>query len=208
MKKRTLVLASLVLLAGALMIATPAIAQRGQGMAGRAMGRGGWFGFGLTSDQQEQVQKIQDKYNDNRVNLENRLKALRVEMGDLLKADTPDFGAIEKKLTEISGVRLDLAKLRLRIHQDIRPLLNDDQKVLFDRGLGRRVGRGGRFGGQCVQPGAGWMMGGRRGSREMGPGMHHRGRACGMMLGGPQAGGQPGPFCPWMQGQEKSEEQD
>ncbi len=189
-------------------VAMPAAAQmRGSGWAGRGMGRGGCMGPQFTADQQEQIQKIHEKYDAQRVELANRLGVLRGEMQDLVAAEgEPDFKAIEKKMEDMSDVRLQLSKLRLRIHQDIRPLLTDDQKKLFDSGLGFGMMRGmrGGFGGP------GQMrhdaMGG-RGTR--GRGMTGRGRGCGMAVpmigqtpGGPGArannqGWVPGPYCPY-----------
>jgi Spy/CpxP family protein refolding chaperone len=151
MKRSKVLLVSMLAVAVIAAAALPAAARRG-GAMGSAMGGGRGMGMGpmFTSEQQEQIEKIHERYQDQRVELTNRLQALHVEMGDLMQAEgEPDFGAIEKKLEDISSVRLELAKLRLRIHKEIRPLLTDDQKTLFDAGMGRmlmhsRGMRGGR----------------------------------------------------------------
>ncbi len=159
-------------------VAMPAAARMGgAGRSGRGMGPGAFMGPQFTEEQQQQIQKIQDKYDAKRVELSNRLGVLRTEMKDLLSADgEPDFKAIEKKMEDMSAVRLELSKLRLRIHQDIRPLLTDDQKKLFDRGLGFRMMRD-------MADGRGLMRGGAMGGRGM---------PCGKMMGQGMGVGMPG----------------
>ena len=146
-----------VVLAAALvmgLVATTAVAQRGQvagvGRGDRAAGMRA-AGPVFTDEQKEEMKEIHEKYDDERVELANRARVLQLEMGELLTADDPDFDDIEDKIEQIHAVRLELAKMRLRIHQEIRPLLTDDQRTLFDRGLcrmGERMmdGRGGMSG--------------------------------------------------------------
>ena len=78
-----------------------------------------------------------------------------LEGQELMEADTPDFDAMESRIEKVAEVKVELAKLRLSIHKEIRPLLDDDQKVLFDRGLGRML-LGGMAGDRAGHPG---MMG-------------------------------------------------
>lgn len=206
MKKHRLITIALVATVLAAMLATPAMAGRcgsGMGKQGAAgvraqrMQRGPEF----TVEQQEQIQEIHKRYDDERVELANRVKVLHGEMRDIIAADEPDFGAIERKMEQISEARLELAKLRLRIHKDIRPILTEDQRVLFDRCIGGALGhgRGGHAAMGCGMmggPGAGPVGGrgaGRAGCGMMGGGMGARSP----MMGGP---GQPGPFCPWAPG--------
>jgi Spy/CpxP family protein refolding chaperone len=190
---------ALVSLLGIALIATPVLARRGDG-SGRGAGRAArGRGPAFTEEQLERIEAIHESHSDERAKLTNRIKVIHVEMQDLLESDSPDLDALEDKLEEASDVRLELQKLRLRIHKEIRPLLDDDQKVLFDRGLGRLVGRmGGRggFDGRAGRMGrSGAMMG--RGMRGC---MSAEGTAAGPrgMMGGPGGfPGQGGPFCPF-----------
>lgn len=118
--------------------------EQGQAMAPRVQ---------FTAEQQEQITKIHEKYNDERVEKHNRLAVLATELGDIMKADEPDFGKIERKMEEMSGVRLELQKIQLRQHKEVRGLLDDDQRTLFDRSFAARMGRFGRMG--ITAPGAG-----------------------------------------------------
>jgi len=209
-KKRVITVVVLAL-AGVALIALPTAAFRGHA-GGMGQGKGTGMGMGptFTDEQMEKIEKIHDKYNDERAELTNRLKVIMLEAHDAVAEDTPDFDAIERRIDEMMEVKGDLAKLRLRIHKEIRPLLDDDQKVLFDRGLGRML-RGGMGGGRGCHPGMmgrggkgdgvrGGMRGGMHGGMGggMGGGMHG-GMGGGMPgragMGG--AGHQMMPWCPF-----------
>jgi Spy/CpxP family protein refolding chaperone len=192
-------------LAGVALIALPAAALRGRGCGmGGGMGAGKGMGMGptFTDEQLEQMEKIHDRYGDERAELTNRLKVIMLEAHDVVAGETPDFNAIERRIEEVAEVKVKLAKLRLKMHKEIRPLLDDDQKVLFDRGLGRMLhgGMGGPGAGHPGMMGHGGMRGGMRGG--MGAGMR-----CGMgagnqgmmghggmggRMGGGMGGGMPG----------------
>ena len=190
-KKRVITIVVLAL-AGVALIALPAAALRGR-TGGRGMAKGMGMGPAFTDEQLEQMEKIHDRYNDERAELSNRLKVLMLEGQDAVDGGTPDFNAIERKIEDMGEVKVKLAKLRLAIHKEIRPLLDDDQKVLFDRGLGRMI-HGGMAGHGVGHPGVmghGGMRDGMRGGMRCGtggPGAAHPG----MMGRGAMGGGTPG----------------
>lgn len=197
MKRSKVILAVLIALFAAAVVAAPALARRGGGRDSHP--RGGLMPQ-FTAEQQEQIEAIHEKYNDERAELTNRAKVLALELKDLVGDGEPDFDGIEDKLEGISRVRLDLMKLRIRIHKEVRPLLDEDQRTLFDRGLARLVGRGdagGRRGGMMGR-GAGrgmHSMAGQRPGMGQHPMMGQGGMGCpfgtgqgmgpGMMHGGP-----------------------
>jgi len=195
-KKRVITVAVLAL-AGVALIALPAAALRGRagGGMGMAKGMGMAMGPAFTDEQMEKMEKIHDKYDDERVELSNRLKVIMLEAHDVVAGETPDFNAIERRIEEAAEVKVKLAKLRLKMHKEIRPLLDDDQKVLFDRGLGRML-----HGGMGGHPG---MRGGMRGGMDGHPGMMGRGGVRGGMGGGMPGrvgmggGNQMMPWCPF-----------
>jgi hypothetical protein len=180
------------------------------------------MGPAFTQEQLEQIEKIHDRYADRRAELTNRLKVIMLETEEMLADDgAPDFKALERTIEETAEIRVELAKIRLEIHQEIRPLLDDDQKVLFDRGIGRllRGGRGARDGARgmarpgmramgrgqamCAPGGFGGMGGGAGGG--MG------GRMGGGKSGGPGMGGGPGqvgmaPWCPFADADDAEDE--
>lgn len=193
-KKRVVTIAVVSLL-GLALVAAPAVAKRGAA-DGRGRGEGVAMvrrGPAFTEEQQEKIQEIHERHADERARLTNRLKVIGVEMRDLVQSDNPDLNALENKIEEASEVRLELTKMRLSIHSEIRPLLDDDQKVLFDRSLGRLIGRMGgggfdRSGGRMDRPG---MRGGAMsGEGRMGP--------CGAMGGPGGFHGQGMQMCPFV----------
>ncbi|MBN2565389.1 MAG: hypothetical protein JXB46_06730 [Candidatus Eisenbacteria bacterium] len=204
--KRVAIIAVL-MFAGIALLAVPAMGRRG-GSGGWDRGSGRGIGPAFTQDQLDKIEKIHEKYADQRAELSNRLKAIMVDAQDKRDGGEPDFNAIEKTMTEVSDIRLKLAKLHLNIQKEIRPLLDDDQKVLFDRGLGRMMGgdmwaRGGRAGGMMGAGRDGRTMGGMcpTGRGGMGHGMQgHPGMGTGMGRGmgmGPGGGQMNAPWCPF-----------
>jgi len=211
MKKRKLLLTVLIATALAATLATPALARRCQKMearphAGRIHARMTERGPALTAEQREQIKEIRGRHDEERVELMNRARVLEGEMLEIVHAGDPDFDAIEHKMEEIAEIRLELAKLRLRVHKEIRPLLDDDQRILFDRRIGAVLGHGSR----AAQPRRHAMAGGDGAGpvdlccRAGMPRVHAMSGECGRMGHGradawppnPGGPGQPGPLCP------------
>jgi Spy/CpxP family protein refolding chaperone len=187
MTRRKLVTISIVAIVALALFATTAVAQRGG--RGDRMGRMQGGGPIFTEEQREEIQEIHKKYDEERVELANRVRVLHMEMAELMSADEPDFDAIETKIEDVHAVKLELAKMRLRIHKEIRPLLSEDQRALFDRGFGMMGHRG--------------MASDARGGRAGGRHMDGRGMR-GQCMSGPGMGRQPmgwnaGPGMRWQQ---------
>ncbi len=204
-KKRVITVVVLAL-AGVALIALPTAAFRGHA-GGMGMGKGMGMGPAFTDEQMEKIEKIHDRYNDERAELTNRLKVIMLEAQDAVADDTPDFDAIERSIDEMTEVKGELVKLRLRIHKEIRPLLDDDQRVLFDRGLARML-HGGMAGDRAGHPGmmgrGGMRSGMRGGMRGEMPGGGRPGMRGGMGGGMPGRAGMGGgmayqmmPWCPF-----------
>ena len=181
---------------------------------GRGMGNDGAPGMKplFTTEQQEQIDKIRAKYDDQRVDLHNKMAALRLEMRDLLSQSEPDFGKVEARIDQISELRAKLAKMRLAQHRDVRGILTPEQRTLFDRafteccdgGPGSGMGCGPMGGGKAgcgpmggmggAQAGCGPMGAGRAGCGPAAAGCNPQTAGCGMMCrmapgaGAPQAG--------------------
>ncbi len=198
MTRKKILIAVVLTIAVAGLIAAPAIAQRVVEKrmcvvdGGHGMGHGKGMQPEFTAEQKEQIGTIKAKYEEERVALANRMKAMHIEAKDILEKDPPDFKAIEKKIDEFSKVHTDQAKLRLRQHQEIRALLDDDQKTIFDAGFARKIHGllGGGRGHGMGRGGCDGMMGGRMGC-DMGGGKMGGKMGCGMM-GGRMMGGKMG----------------
>ncbi len=165
-RKKGLIVVMLAL-AMAAMAAVPATAGRGfqsgamgGGMrGGPAMGPGAMPAF--TEAQQEKMQEIRSGFDEQRVELSNRIKVMHLEMRELITGDEPDFGKLERMIDDISKERAEMMKLRIRQHVAVRKILTDDQKLLFDKGFGMQMGHGGMGGRGGMNRGPGGAMGGR-----------------------------------------------
>ncbi len=120
-------------------------------------GRGPGMGFipDLTPEQSKQIEQLRTRHI-------RKVDLLRAEIGEkearmttLRLADEPDAKAIDKTIDEISKLRGDIMKEREAHRREIRALLTDAQKAVFDRrgpqgrfndGNGDRKGRRGKAG--------------------------------------------------------------
>jgi Spy/CpxP family protein refolding chaperone len=170
MKRKKILVIAVLALAMTTMAAAPAIAGRGGrggamggGMrGGPAMGRGAMPTF--TEEQQEKIQEIRSSFDEDRVELANRIKVMHLEMRELITGDNPDFGKLERMIDDISKERAEMMKIGIRQHVAVRKILTDDQKVLFDQSFGMRMSHAGMVG-SMGGPG---VMGGRPGGGRMG----------------------------------------
>ena len=81
---------------------------------------------------QEQAQKIRtETFNFREAEIRDRanVQVKQLELAELLSAETPDRGAINSKLDEISAARLTQAKAVVNFRLDMRTALTPDQKL-------------------------------------------------------------------------------
>lgn len=158
---RTLTTIALVLVALTALVGMSLAQCGGHGQGGGRMGPGGPAALkpAFTTEQQAQMEKIKTKYGDQRVELHNKMAAIRLEMKDLLSQPEPDFGKVEAKIDAISGLRAKLAKMRLQQHVEVRAILTPEQRMLFDRGFADRCDDGPGCGMACGQAAGGAAMG-------------------------------------------------
>jgi hypothetical protein len=162
----------------------------------------------LTTEQMEKVDKVRGKYHDQRAEIFTKMATLRGEMRDLLSQPEPDFGKVGERIDAMSDLRARLARMRLEQHREIRGLLTDEQRAIFDRRFADADGDGPDGAMACGPMGGGMECGGAGGpgcgmARErMGGGMECGGAggpgcgmACERMGGGMECGGAGGPGC-------------
>ena len=165
----------------------------------RRPGSWGYPGMSLTDEQLARIQEI-------RLAFQERLLPLRMEWekaqlnADRLFSQGADQKQIDTALAELDKIELDLEKAYQDHWNEVRGLLDEEQRIAFDRygglGLGLGWGRGAnpRWGmrggwGRGLGPGGGMGMRGYRPG--WGPGMGFGyGRGWGRGLGR-------GYFCPW-----------
>ncbi len=157
MKKSLLTLLLGLALAGSL-LAQPG-RQRSTGL-GMGTGRGGRMMMrnermqaylNLTDEQREKIDALRVQHLKEVKPYNNKLAELSVKLNTLSTADKMDSKAVDSVIDEIGGLRTKLMKLQEAHWQQIRALLTDEQRVIFDS---RPLGRGGR-GGRGFRPGIG-----------------------------------------------------
>jgi hypothetical protein len=162
-----------------------------EAQAGRPWGRYGGA-IDLTDKQLDRIQEIRQAFQNEILPLEMKWRKLDLELEALSWKGQP----LDVKLKELESLELEMDK-KWEAHQNqIRSVLTDDQKVLFDRSGGLGLGLGwGPGGGAGMNPRWGMRMGAGRGTGYgWAPGM---GRGYGGYGRGYGAGMGRGYFCPW-----------
>jgi len=81
----------------------------------------------LTDDQRKAMDGILQDHKMKLIDLRANLQRAEVEMGPMMKADTPDRKAIEAQIDKVVMARADLEKVNARFLLDIRMQLKPDQ---------------------------------------------------------------------------------
>lgn len=105
----------------------------------------------LTEEQKAGMEKLKTQHLRKTNLIRAEIAEKQARMNTLRLAETQDVKAMDKTIDEISKLKGDLMKERESHRREIRSLLNDEQKAVFDahrgRGLGERKGfRGDRPG--------------------------------------------------------------
>lgn len=95
----------------------------------------------LSDDQMEGIQKVKTAFLKEIMPIENELDIRQAELKALNAGDKVDLNAVNKKIDEISVLEAKIMKKHAAHRQEIRKLLNDEQKIIFDQ-KGSRFGRG------------------------------------------------------------------
>lgn len=103
----------------------------------------------LTEDQQKKIETLRSKHLKESMLIKNNMKVKQAELRVLQTADKVDMTAINAKIDEISGLRMQLMKNGAAHKQEIRKILTDEQRVYFDAHAGQGGGhaKGGFYGG-------------------------------------------------------------
>ncbi len=129
------------LLAGLLLMTTVVIAQPGHGF--RAVHPGLDNQLKLTPQQVEQIQKLRTAFQTKAIDLRANMQKLQLELREQMRADSPNRRAINATLDKIAAEKVALEKLQVGHRLDVRALLTDEQKQMFEaRPFGRGGGKG------------------------------------------------------------------
>jgi Spy/CpxP family protein refolding chaperone len=130
---------------GSLLVATLAFGQ-GMERPGAAMRHGKMLEkLNLSDSQKKDVDKINTDFAKQRVDQQARIKTEAIDLRALLRADTPERTAIEKKINEISDLQAKNRMLRVDHWFAVNKVLNPDQqkiwKTMLNRPMTERFGR-------------------------------------------------------------------
>lgn len=102
----------------------------------------------LTEDQQTKLKELQLAHQKKVLPIKNAIAEKKAKLRTLETADNADMKAINALIDDISNQRSQLMKERANMQQDIRKMLTDEQRIIFDshqgfgRGRGQGAGRG------------------------------------------------------------------
>jgi Spy/CpxP family protein refolding chaperone len=86
----------------------------------------------LTDQQKQQIRELMLETRKEMLPLQNQMREKAARLKTLRTAENADINAINTMVEEISGIRAEMMKTRLASEQEIRALLTEDQRVVFD----------------------------------------------------------------------------
>lgn len=152
MKKKVRI-TSMLLVALLMISSVTAMGQRGRGMRGKGMVPGQMQRFqqhcqmipDLTEEQQSQIDELRVGQMKEMTSFRNRLMEKRAHLRTLQTKDNPDMNAINQTIEEMGQIRTNMHKALAEHRQNVREVLNEDQRAFYDA---RIMNRRGRFGGR------------------------------------------------------------
>jgi Spy/CpxP family protein refolding chaperone len=116
----------------AVLMAGMAMAQPRGGMMRRAEGeqmRKPMFEeLGLTDQQKEQIRQVILGTRKKNIDVEAKQKLARIELHELMAADTPDQNKINAKISELSKLHENLMRNRIESHLAVQKVLTPEQR--------------------------------------------------------------------------------
>jgi Spy/CpxP family protein refolding chaperone len=108
-----------------------------------------WMGD-LTDEQQSKIDQLRLKYKQQKYLLKAKIQQAKTELALLITTDSPNQGAIDKKIDQIVDLKREKMKLKAGHKIEVRKLLTDAQRVHFDMHVLKRA-----TGGKCHGRGRG-----------------------------------------------------
>ncbi len=137
------------------------------GGAGYGYGRGRCFGPGyqaglgwrctlnnLSDEQREKISDLRIEHYKAVSPLSSQVRINRARIDALMKEDEPDMNNIQNLIEENGKILTDIRSSHAKHRAEIRKLLTDEQKIIFDRWAGNDRGFFKRV--RNIRPGRGW----------------------------------------------------
>ncbi len=95
----------------------------------------------LTDTQKDKIGELRTEHLKATLPIKNEMAEKRAELRSLQTAENVDTDAVNKKIEAIGALHIKMMKKRAAHHQEIRNLLTEEQRVIFDSRFGRHKGR-------------------------------------------------------------------
>jgi len=123
-----------------LILSSNVLAQNKAGHCSRQEGKS--FGphnmiANLSEDQQKKIDALHLKHMKEVTDLKNQIMLKKAELRILETSEKPDKASIDKKIDEIMALKTQIAKKHAALKQEIRALLTEEQRIIFDSHKGR-----------------------------------------------------------------------
>ena len=89
----------------------------------------------LTDEQKKDVEKIHFDEAKQAIAQKAKVETARVELQQILKADTPDKSAIEKKINEMASMKVQMHMIKVNSWFAVNKLLNPEQQKTWKKVL-------------------------------------------------------------------------
>lgn len=89
-------------------------------------------GMNLSDEQKQKMKDIRFKTEKEVLPLKNQLAEKKARLKTLTTVDKPDMNEINKTIDEMSALRSQIEKKRVASKMEVRSLLTDEQRLLFD----------------------------------------------------------------------------
>lgn len=113
----------------------------------------------LTEAQQAQIDELRTAHLKEMQVFRNKMGELRAKQRTLSTGDNVDLKTVNANIDEITALQNTMMKAREAHHQDVREILTEEQRVIFDSNKGFRQGRGMRGDGFGRGNGRGYARG-------------------------------------------------
>ncbi len=87
----------------------------------------------LNKEQNESIRKLQISFGQNILPIENEIREKDAKLNTLTCIKEPDMKAINTIVDEIGALKTKIAKMQIAHDMDIRKILNDEQRLIFDK---------------------------------------------------------------------------
>jgi len=96
----------------------------------------------LTEEQTAKIEALKTPHMKEMLPLKNQMAEKKAQLTTLTTAEKADMDAINKKIDEIGTLKTQMLKKREAHKQDIRKILSEEQRLMFDMHQGNCKGKG------------------------------------------------------------------